>query len=41
MVDFEYHITNIGHVEEVKIKIIAFQIIKAIQLLAEVGKNHG
>lgn len=41
MMDFDYHIMHYGYIEEAKIKIIAFQIIKAIQTLAEIWKNHG
>ena len=41
MIDFDYHIKNYGYIEESKIKIIAFQIIKGIKALASIKRNHG
>jgi serine/threonine protein kinase len=41
MMDFDYHIKNYGYIEESKIKVVAFQILKAIQNLASIQRNHG
>ena len=37
----DYQIKNYGYYEEQKIKIIVFQIIKAMQHLKSIGYSHG
>jgi len=41
MIDFEYHIKNYGYIEESKLKIIAFQVIKAVRALSNIERSHG
>ena len=37
----EYHIKNYGYIEESKIKLITYQIVKALQQLSNIGYTHG
>lgn len=41
MLDLDYRIRNYGYIEEPQIKIVAFQIIKALLFLENLNKWHG
>lgn len=37
----EDHIKNYGYIEETKLKVVAFQIMKGLHKLASLGYTHG